>query len=372
MILRRVKHCRMIKGGTPKGRLALPEFLVSLLLIFAAWTARGCVAGGGPLPEDRGESDSTGTVAVLFTAPDGSVPAGEVAEELIEAISQAEEQIDVAVYRLELEDVAEALVAAQARGVRVRMVTEADYMDEAAVARLQASGISVISDSDDPFMHNKFVVIDGLQVWTGSWNWAYSETYHNDNNVVILTSSRLAQNYTVEFEEMFEDRRFGEDSPENTPYPQLQIGGTLVETIFEPEGDGRTRILELLGGAQESIHFMAFSFTDNALAEMLVQQSRAGLAVQGVVEARNIGDSGADYDSLEQAGVDVLLDGNPYVMHHKVFIVDKEVVVTGSYNFTRSAAERNDENLLIIHSPEVAERYFEEFQRVYQMAEEVQ
>ncbi|MDY0018795.1 MAG: phospholipase D-like domain-containing protein, partial [Anaerolineae bacterium] len=249
----------MIKGGTPKGRLALPEFLVSLLLIFAAWTARGCVAGGGSLPEDRGASDSAGTVAVLFTAPDGSVPAGEVAEKLIEAISQAEEQIDVAVYRLELEDVAEALVAAQSRGVRVRMVTEADYMDEAAVARLQEANISVISDSDDPFMHNKFVVIDGLQVWTGSWNWAYSETYRNDNNVVILTSSRLAQNYTVEFEEMFEDRRFGEDSPENTPYPQLQIGGTLVETVFEPEGDGRTRILELLGGAQESIHFMAFS-----------------------------------------------------------------------------------------------------------------
>ncbi len=361
----------MIKGRGPKGRLALPEFLVSLLLIFAVWTARGCVSESGSLPAEEGESDSTGAITVMFTAPDGSTPANAVEEKLIEALSRAEKQIDAAVFDVGLEDVAEALVAAQARGVRVRMVTDADHLDEDAVARLQEADIPLVTDNGDPFMHNKFVVIDGLQVWTGSWNWTYSETYRNDNNVLILTSSRLAQNYTTEFEEMFEDRRFGEDSPEAIPYPQLQIGGTLVETVFEPEGDGRTRILELLENAQESIHFMAFSFTDNALAEMLVQQSRAGLTVQGVVEARNIEDSGADYYSLEQAGVDVLLDGNPYIMHHKVFIVDKAVVVTGSYNFTRSAAERNDENLLIIHSPEVAGRYFEEFQRVYQMAEEV-
>ena len=59
-------------------------------------------------------------------------------------------------------------------------------------------------------------------------------------------------------------------------------------------------------------------------------------------------------------------------MHHKVFIVDEAVVITGSYNFTRSAAESNDENVLIIYSPEIAARYLEEFSRVYQQAQEAQ
>jgi phosphatidylserine/phosphatidylglycerophosphate/cardiolipin synthase-like enzyme len=57
-------------------------------------------------------------------------------------------------------------------------------------------------------------------------------------------------------------------------------------------------------------------------------------------------------------------------MHHKVIILDGSIVITGSYNFSASAAEKNDENVLIIHSPEIAATYLEEFERVVQQAEE--
>jgi phosphatidylserine/phosphatidylglycerophosphate/cardiolipin synthase-like enzyme len=74
---------------------------------------------------------------------------------------------------------------------------------------------------------------------------------------------------------------------------------------------------------------------------------------------------GTEYDPLSQAGIDVRLDGNPDEMHHKVFIIDGEIVVLGSYNFSASAETSNDENMLIIYSPDLAGQFLQEFQRVY-------
>ena len=73
---------------------------------------------------------------------------------------------------------------------------------------------------------------------------------------------------------------------------------------------------------------------------------------------------GTEFDPFRQAGLNVLIDGIEGLMHHKVFVVDRKIVVLGSYNFSQSAEERNDENLLIIHSPEIAEQFILEFERV--------
>jgi phosphatidylserine/phosphatidylglycerophosphate/cardiolipin synthase-like enzyme len=68
--------------------------------------------------------------------------------------------------------------------------------------------------------------------------------------------------------------------------------------------------------------------------------------------------------------MDVRLDGNVYMMHHKVIILDDETVILGSFNFSRSADERNDENVLVIHDSEIASQYRAEFRRTYREASE--
>ena len=89
------------------------------------------------------------------------------------------------------------------------------------------------------------------------------------------------------------------------------------------------------------------------------------------MEARQVDSNiGSEYEPLRAAGLDVRLDGNPNNMHHKVFIIDELIVVTGSYNFSRSAEERNDENTLVLHNPEIAALYLDEFNRVYAQAQE--
>lgn len=295
---------------------------------------------------------------------------GGIDERLVELIGRAERSIDVAAYELDLENVADALLAAKARGVAVRLVTDTDYLEEKAVQRLRAGGVPVVDDRRGAIMHDKFVIIDGRTVLTGSWNLTVNCTYRNNNNAIVIESEALARNYAAEFAEMFEKKQFGPTSPRNTPEPQLNIEGTLVENYFAPEDKVSERVVALVGGAEKSIHFLAFSFTDDKIGRAMLDRAKAGVSVSGVFESRGADTEYGEYPPMKKAGLDVWLDGNPYVMHHKVIIIDERTVVLGSFNFTASADQDNDENLLVIHNPDVAKLYLEEFQRVRQRAVE--
>ncbi|HNT74751.1 MAG TPA: phospholipase D-like domain-containing protein [Anaerolineae bacterium] len=358
-----------------KGReLGVREFLLALLLIGIVWVANQLTEGDGPSDTPIVESERTGDVQVFFTTPRYPETAqdrhGGIDEKLAAAIDAAQKTVDVAAFELDLERVTDALVRADKRGVRVRLVTDSDYEEDYGPQTLLEADIPVVFDNREPFMHNKFVVIDGATVWAGSWNLTNNCTYRNNNNALVIQSQKLAQNYTAEFEEMFVDGKFGASSPDNTPHPQVEVAGLLLENFFEAEGDVRVRMIELLEQAESSIYFLAFSFTDDDIAQAMIKQHRAGLTVQGVFEKRNAEGTGSEFAIFQKAGIDVLADGNPYVMHHKVIIIDEAIVITGSYNFSASAANNNDENVLIVHSAEVAAQYLAEFKRVYQRAEQ--
>jgi phosphatidylserine/phosphatidylglycerophosphate/cardiolipin synthase-like enzyme len=78
--------------------------------------------------------------------------------------------------------------------------------------------------------------------------------------------------------------------------------------------------------------------------------------------------TGSEFAALRDAGIDVLADGNCFVMHHKVMVIDGERTITGSFNFTDAAQQQNDENVLLIDDQSVAALYATEFERVYAQA----
>ncbi|HSR33122.1 MAG TPA: phospholipase D-like domain-containing protein, partial [Anaerolineae bacterium] len=291
-------------------------------------------------------------------------------------ISEAQSSVDVAAYDFDLESVARALVDAHEHGVKVRMVTDSDNASERTVRQLKKAGIQIVEDEREALMHNKFVVIDEEVVWTGSWNLTENGTYRNNNNAVRIVSDLLAENYTVEFEEMFSDRQFGPESPSNTPHRQVTLKqgasdeGIRIESFFAPEDQVADMLLEQVKDANKSIRFMAFSFTDDRIGEEVKKKDKLGLKVQGVIEERGSETEHSEYGRFDRARprLDVLLDGNPYMMHHKVIILDNKTVILGSYNFTRSASDFNDENILFIHDPDIAALFREEFDRVYKQA----
>ncbi len=300
------------------------------------------------------------------TSPNASSFRGGPDEALAGAIELARISVDVAIYDLSLWSIRDALISAHQRGVDVRMVTDSDNMDEQEVQEIKEAGIEVLGDRHESLMHDKFVVIDRLEVWTGSMNFTTGGGYTDNNNLLRLRSSKLAEDYSHEFEQMFLDDHFGTEKKSETPNPILTVNGSQIEVYFSPEDGSLEHILKAVGGAQESIYFMTYSFTSDELAEAILQRANAGVTVQGVFDKDQYhSNAGTEYDNLHDAGLDVWLDGNPRLMHHKVIIIDKKIVITGSYNFSNNAEHSNDENTLIIHNQDIAAQYMLEFQQIF-------
>ncbi|HXF86219.1 MAG TPA: phospholipase D-like domain-containing protein [Anaerolineales bacterium] len=300
------------------------------------------------------------------TSPLSPQGTGGVDGPLVEAIDEARLSIDVAAYSLTLNSIRNALLRAHDRGVTIRIVMESDNMDTSDVQRLIEAGIPVVGDNEQGLMHNKFIVIDRSEVWLGSMNFTDSSAYEDNNNLMRIHSKEIAEDYSVEFREMFEDGMFGANVVPQTPHPVVMVDETRVEVYFAPDDHVLTALVNLLEGAEESIYFLAFSFTSNELGELVRQKAEEGLSIAGVMDEEQIASNiGTEFDPFRQAGLDVRMDGIEGQMHHKVFIVDGKVVVLGSYNFSKSAEERNDENLVILYDERIAAEFMKEFQRIW-------
>ncbi|MEW6085145.1 MAG: phospholipase D-like domain-containing protein [Chloroflexota bacterium] len=303
--------------------------------------------------------------------PFSSQATGGVDVPLVAAIDAARLSIDVAAYSITLNSFRNALLNANDRGVTVRMVMESTNMDTSDVEILLEAGVPIVGDNQDGLMHNKFMVIDKSEVWLGSMNFTDSGAYDDNNHMIRILSTKMAENFTKEFEEMFLENSFGENVRRKTPHPTLTIDGARVDTFFSPDDGVLNQLATLLRGAEESILFLAFSFTSNELGDIVREKAEAGLTVRGVMDEEQVSSNqGTEYDPFQQADLDVRLDGIEGQMHHKVFIIDEAIVVLGSYNFSRAAEERNDENLLIIYDEAIAQQFIMEFERVWEVAHE--
>jgi phosphatidylserine/phosphatidylglycerophosphate/cardiolipin synthase-like enzyme len=289
---------------------------------------------------------------------------------LVEAIDAARLSVDVVAYSLSLNSVRNALLRAHDRGATVRVVMESTNMDRSDPQILIEAGVPVIGDNRDGLMHDKFIVIDKSEVWLGSMNFTDGGAYEDNNNLMRIHSTLIAENYIKEFEEMFSEDRFGEDVVPETPHPMITIDETRIDTYFSPDDGVLAALIPVLQSAQESIYFLAYSFTSNQLGEIVRQKAEADVTIAGVMDDEQVrSNQGTEFDPFRQAGLNVRIDGIDGLMHHKVFIVDEKIVVMGSYNFSQNAEQRNDENILIIYDPVIAEQFMFEFERVYEQAQ---
>ena len=337
-----------------------PNLFIPFILVLIC-----AVAIGFGIRYYRSSSEETTEAAwkVYFSEVDTGENHYSLENRLVARLTDASRSIYAALYHLSSEPVAEAFIEAHKRGVRVRVVTETDNMDEKAIERLQEVNIPVADDGDpDSYMHHKFIVIDERYVWTGSYNTTYNGAYKNNNNVILIDSGRLADNFTQEFWEL-ED---GKPSDAVAASPKVKLSdGTQISIYFSPKNNTVSPLLKEIGSAKKSIHFMAFSFTHDALGKAMRDRFESDIEVQGVFEKRQIDDRYTEYNAMKDAGLQVVQDKNKGAMHHKVIVIDGETVITGSYNFSKNAATRNRENFLIIKgNNEIAEAYLGEFKRI--------
>ncbi|MDZ4763252.1 MAG: phospholipase D-like domain-containing protein [Chloroflexota bacterium] len=330
----------------------------------------GLPAGVTTIPVGQGFGYRKGFWEVYFNAPTGSRDAatyrGGIDENLAAAIGGVQRTLDIAAFEFNVPSLTTAVLAAKARGVRVRVVTDDEHGiedEDTTLGQLEAANIPIVNDNRSALMHNKFMILDSAVVWLGSWNYTINDTYRNNNNAIALRSRQAVENFQAEFDEMFVQGLFGPRSPSQTPNPFFTQDGIAIATFFAAEDNVIDAVNTTLTGAQRSIDFLAFSFTLDTMRDVILSRANAGVNVRGIFERTGSETEFSELRPLFCAGLPMRQDGGSFVLHHKVFIVDRQFVLAGSFNFSASASDSNDENLLIINDPDLAALYTQEFER---------
>ncbi len=130
-----------------------------------------------------------------------------------------------------------------------------------------------------------------------------------------------------------------------------------IEVFFSPRGGCTGAVVREIGKATQSISVQAYSFTSTPIAKAIVLAQRRGVKITVILDKSQRTERYTSATFLQNEGVPVLIDAQHAIAHNKVIIIDGKTLLTGSFNFTKAAEEKNAENLLIIRDPDTVARY---------------
>jgi phosphatidylserine/phosphatidylglycerophosphate/cardiolipin synthase-like enzyme len=336
------------------------------------------------------------TLSVSFLAQ-GEQTAQSVMSRLTAFIGAAKQRLDFAVYDMRFSDSlkAELLDALRDRaeaGVQIRICYDGDKPLEPNTAAgqdpappgtgafVQSLGYPFRRIGGMKLMHNKFIVRDGASIWTGSTNLTADGFTLMENNIVEIQSPGLAEYYLEDFDQIWEKENFENTGEIRTAPVSLSYGGgsAISRVMFSP-GCGLqidTEIARRVGNAKRRVRICSLLINSGTLISELTNLLRRGtVKIDGIYDRTQMMDVYRQWHQVPQnrwkvpalqeivvrAGL-VGKNSTPYTptsvhdfMHNKVLVID-DTVVTGSYNFSRSA-QFNAENILFIDSAALAETY---------------
>ena len=154
-------------------------------------------------------------------------------------------------------------------------------------------------------------------------------------------------------------------APDTQPIPlsgQVEIG-------FSPDGGAEALVIRAIGSAQKEILVAAYSFTSKPIAQALLTAHKRGVQVRAVLDKSQRSERYSAATFLANQGISVRIDQKHAIQHNKYLVIDGHSVELGSFNYSRAAAERNAENVMVIwNQPEIARRYREDWERLWDKA----
>lgn len=136
-----------------------------------------------------------------------------------------------------------------------------------------------------------------------------------------------------------------------------------VEVYFSPNNGATEAIVREIGQARSEIRVQAYSFTSAPIAEALLKAHKRGIEVEVILDKSQKTQKYSSSTFLTNARIPTFIDARHAIAHNKIIIIDQSVVITGSFNFTKAAEDKNAENLLIIRSKELARPYLDNWRR---------
>lgn len=130
-----------------------------------------------------------------------------------------------------------------------------------------------------------------------------------------------------------------------------------IQVYFSPKGGCTDAIVAALGKARKSVYGSAYSFTSKPIADALIAADARKVETFAVLDKSQRNESISSVDEIEVGGVATFIDTQHAIFHNKFFVIDESIVITGSFNFSKAAEDRNAENMLVIYDPELAKKY---------------
>ncbi|MDA8130433.1 MAG: phospholipase D-like domain-containing protein [Elusimicrobia bacterium] len=328
-----------------------------------------------------GSYDLSGLPAYVFTDEES------LAAPIIKAIDRADRTLDVALYNLQIDEAAAALVRAKARGVKVRVIFDHAHVFPKAGPQIQAvidSGIetrAMKGRGSMGTMHCKFAIFDRSLLETGSANWSGFAQDYSYENIMFTASRELIGGYQRDFDWLWGQSRPvsgpGTAAASNTPPPadptvELDFNGTLLpDYIFSPRGGTEQAIVRAIDAARSEADVAMFTFTSESIMGALKRAAGRGVHVKLMVFA------GQDFPFAAEARKSRMeLRFKPGrgqdkgQMHNKFAVLDGRLLINGSFNWTNMAENSNTENTIFTMDPDYVRPYRAEFEKLYGTAKE--
>lgn len=283
---------------------------------------------------------------------------------VMDIISSARESIHICIYSLNDDDVISLLKLKSTQGVDVKIVMEGEnYVEN--IKRLSA--LDVIADPlDNGLMHSKYIITDGRYVWFGSTNLTDAGFYRDFNNSMIFESPELADIFERDFQKM---RAGYFESSKDDESANILADGVRMDVYFSPSEKTFNSILKRLKNAKSEVDVAIYSFSDPRIAFVLSALDERGVRVRILADESWNSSSYSFIPEMKEFSFVKKYHLSTGLFHHKYIIIDPKgtdpVVITGSYNLTLSAERKNDEDVVVIFSKDVALKYLDNFETLY-------
>jgi phosphatidylserine/phosphatidylglycerophosphate/cardiolipin synthase-like enzyme len=319
---------------------------------------------------------------------------------IIDFIRQAKATLDIAVQEIDNPRIAEAIVDASWRGVDVVVFVEQDYLrtrlqgepptppvpragetesealfraqwleddtelaeNRRILAGLLRSDVQVRGDFNPKIFHQKFILRDyrgkalpTSALLTGSANFTVTDTHSNLNHVVVFHNAFVCRQYQGEVEQLGRGS-FGRGAHGDVP-KVYDLAGVPVKILFAPDHTPELEIMKQLLKGQDEVYFAIFTFAGSSgIDDALLALARGGMRIKGVLDPGQAHQQWAAPRWLVHPNIELYVPRRVGVfaglrkVHHKLMVIDEQIVIAGSFNYTAPANEYNDENIFVLGS----------------------
>lgn len=133
------------------------------------------------------------------------------------------------------------------------------------------------------------------------------------------------------------------------------------QAYFSPGDSCRNKIISLIKEAKKTIDICVFTISDNKITQVILDAHKRGIDITIISDNDKANDKGSDIHHLQNKGVNIIVDNSSYHMHHKFAIFDSKILLSGSFNWTRSATDVNEENILVSGEPGLVSQFSNQF-----------